>query len=309
MQIPPSRVAEILRTAPHLARAPRRYVVNRRIAKLRAELRREIDIHMQPCMVLLDEVVQFFIHFERCQYSRQLTSESAQFAQQISRIRSDAISVRELIVLGQEAPAHVLARSFVEDIELAMAFAIDSDFSASYSKADDQTAFWRSQIGYGKIYSKVIEFFRGAGGDLAETESRIAYHKGVKDACSSHVHSASHSTMRSAFVPLLSHPGMFKVGGLGGLSDGLPRLCLFLAEETHVFSSCCIKLLIKPNPPSALAGYGLTGVFGDVIASAHLLQELCLQYFDDLQSQYDVAESPEIEKQSSLQSEKESSSN
>jgi hypothetical protein len=163
-------------------------------------------------MVLLDEAVQFFVHFERYQYSRPLTTESSLFAQQVSRLRSDAISVREVIVLGQEAPANVLIRSFVEDIELAMAFAIDPSFAAAYSEADDQTAFWRNQIAYGRIYAKVSEFLQRGGSEAAEVESRITYHKQVKDALSGHVHSARHSTLRAAAAPSLSHPGMFHLG-------------------------------------------------------------------------------------------------
>jgi hypothetical protein len=63
---------------------------------------------------------------------------------------------------------------------------------------------------------------------------------------------------------------------------------LFLAEEAYVFSSCCIKLFIQPNPPPALANYEPTGILGDVIASAHMLQELYCEYGDDLHSHYEA---------------------
>lgn len=288
MRIPRARVTEILATTPGYKRAPRRHDINRLTAKLRADLYKQIAKHMQPCMLLLDEVVQFFIHFERYQYSRKLTAESSLFAQQISRLRSDVISIRELITLGQEVPALVLARAFVEDIELAMAFAIDPDFAVSYSAADDQTAFWKSQIAYGKIYSRVEAFIQQACLPAEEVESHIAYHKAVKSSLSGHVHSARHSIIRSAAVPSLVRPGMFHLGQLGALSAHLPSLCLFLADEAYMFSACCIKLFIKPNPPHAFMNYKLTGVLDDVIASAHLLQELHCQYMEDLRSYYDA---------------------
>lgn len=238
-------------------------------------------------MILLDEVVQFFIHFERHLYSRKLTEASSQFAQQISRLRSDVIAIREVVAIGQEAPASVLARAFVEGVELAMALAIDETFSRTYASAEDQTAFWKRQIGYGKIYPRVEAFMKGAGDAPEEIGEHIARHKAVKDGLSGHVHSARYSALRSVAVPSISHPGMFHIGGLGALSAHLPRLCMLVADETHVFSGCCINLIIKPGPPAALENTRPTGVFGNVIASAHLIQQLLLEYGDQLSRHYE----------------------
>lgn len=287
MKIPRSRIREILAAAPRFTRKPRHLDLPRLLRRLREDLRTKLAEHMQPCMVLLDESVQFFIHFERHLYSKKLTSASSQFALQISRLRSDAIAIRETIAIGQEAAASVLARAFLEGIELAMALAVDESFAKSYSETDDQSAFWRRQIGYGNIYRMVEEFLSRAGLQPSDIDSVIRYHKQVKDALSAHVHGAPHSALRSAAIPSISHPGLLHVNSLGELSAHLPMICLFVATTTQTFSGGCIKLIIKPNPPAAFAATTTTGRLSDAIASAHLIQELLAQYGDDIQNHYD----------------------
>ena len=283
MRIPRAQLAQLVASAPRLGRAPRRHYIGRLTNKLRSDIRVAIAKHMQPWMLLLDETVQFFIHFERYQYSRRLTGESSPFALQVSRLRSCALAIRELVALGQEAPAHVLARAFVEDVELAMALAADPAFAIQYSNATDESAFWKKYIGYGKINARVEQFLRRAGGTAEQIDEHIGLHKQVKNSLSGHVHTASYSSFRAAIVPSLSHPGMFHFRELGALSAHLPRLCLFLANETHVFSACCINLFIRPDAPAALMSYKPTGLLGDAVASAHVLQKLLANYGGELE--------------------------
>lgn len=290
MQIPRSHIAQIIANAPRVTRAPKRHHIARLIEKLRSKLKVNISKHMQPCMILVDEAVQFFVHFERHVHSQNLTKTSSQFAGQVSRLRSDVIAIREVIAVGQAAAAAVLVRAFVEGVEMAMALAIDDALSSAYAEADDQTAFWRHEIGYGKIYPRVEAFLKRAGDTREETQEHIARHRAVKDSLSGHVHSARHSAMQSAFVPSISHPGMFHFGELGALSAQLPGLCLVVANETYVFSECCISMIIKPNPPKALENTRMpTGVFGDVVASGLVIRELLLKYGNDIQEHYEAA--------------------
>ena len=98
---------------------PVRLNISRRIHTLRSKIAREIDRHMQGWKVLLDESVQFWILFERLQHSRRFNKRTSVFAMQLAKLRSTVISIREVILLGQDIPAHTLTRAFVEDIEVA----------------------------------------------------------------------------------------------------------------------------------------------------------------------------------------------
>jgi hypothetical protein len=287
MRIPRSRQKEILATAQRFLRPPRRHDIGKLLEKLHDELKLKIAKHMQPAMLLLDESVQFFIHLERHLLSKKLTKTASPFAQQVSRLRSDVIGMRAVIALGQEAPAAVLARAFVEGTELAMALAANSAFSDQYFDAKDQSSFWRSSIGYGKIYPHVEAFLRLAGGTEENVSDRIAHHKAVKDALSGNVHAASFSAMRSLAPPSLSHPGVFHFRELGAASAHLPRLCLLIADETQVFSACCLTLLIRPDAPEALKHPKPTAILGDVVASAHMLQTLLSEFGEQLATHYE----------------------
>lgn len=288
MRIPPARSREALAAAPRFLRKPRRHNIEQLLKRLHAELRPEILKHMQPAMLLLDESVQFFIHFERHLLSRKLTKSSSIFTQQIARLRSDVIAFRAVVALGQEAPAAVLARAFVEGVELAMSLAVDREFSDRYFETSDDSSFWRASIGYGKIYSRVEAFLRLAGGTDEMIAERIAHHKATKDALSGHVHAASFSAMRSLAAPSLSHPGSFHIGALGAASAHLPKLCLLVADETQVFSACCLSLLIRPDAPEALKHQKPKAELGDVVASAHVLQTLLVEYGNQLADHYDT---------------------
>jgi hypothetical protein len=236
---------------------------------------------MQPWMMLLDEAVRFFIYLERYQYSRKKGPELTPFLLQLSRLRSDVLSIRELICLGQEASAHTVARSFIDGIELAMALAEDPAFAVRYGDAEDETKFWRDQIAYGRIYAVVERFLRRGGSD-EQARSYVATHKAIKNALSGHVHGASFSALRSGIVPSIAQPEMFHVGEIGCLSAHMPRLCKLIADETHIFAACCINTFIKPKPPPVFAGYRLTKKLADAVTSAHVLQELLLEHGDNL---------------------------
>jgi hypothetical protein len=284
MRIPREEISSLIASTPKIcAQRPSRAKVNRLVDELRLELRRDIDRHMQPWMVLLDEAVRFFVYFERYQYSRKLSRNTSPFALQLSRIRSDVLSLRELIALGQEGPAHTIARCFVDGIELAMALAEDPAFAVAYTEAEDESEFWKRHIGYGKIYGRVESFFRRTGGTVDQASEHISRHKEVKNALSGHVHIASYSAFRSAAVPSITHPGMLHMGALGSLSIHMPRLCHFIADETHIFAACCINAFIRPNPPPVFANYRPTKKLHDAVASAHVLQELLARHGDTME--------------------------
>lgn len=284
MRISRKELSSIVASTPIIrTQRPARANVNRLTDQLRSRLRRDMEQHMQPWMVLLDEAVRFFVYLERYQYTRKLARETSPFALQLSRLGSDVLSIRELISIGQEAPAYAIARSFVDGVELAMAIAEDPSFAVAYSEAEDNLAFWKKRIGFGQIYSTVERFLLRTGGSATEASQHIARHKAVKNALSGHVHIAPYSALRSGLIPSISHPGMFHIGELGCLSTHMPQLCMLIAEETHTFAACCINAFIKPNPPLVFSEYRPTKKLHDTVASAHVLQELLARHGHQLE--------------------------
>ncbi|WP_454677222.1 hypothetical protein [Achromobacter marplatensis] len=284
IRIKRAEISSILHSAPKLAtRRSARTAIDRLTTEMRAELKAEIDKSMQPFMVLMDEAVRLFIFLERHQFSLKLGPGVNAFAFQLSRLRSDALSIRELITLGQEAAAHSLARSFFDCIELAMAVAEDPAFAAAYEASENEEDFWRKHIAFGRIYPRVERFIAKASGSAEEAKYRVSRHRAVKGGLSGHVHIAPWSTFRTGVVPLLSRPGMLSIGATGALSAHFPSLCLLIADEAHLFSACCINILTKPDPPQVFAQYRPSRKLNDVVSCTHVLQELLVRHGDALE--------------------------
>jgi hypothetical protein len=248
-----------------------------------------IASQMSGPFFLLEEAVRFMLAFEEYQFSRELTKESSPFALHTTRLRADLLSIRVLIAMGQETSALALSRVFVEDLEIAMALAIDPQFAVVYFESSDKDEFWSSQVGYGKLYPRVRMFLERGGGDYESTGEKIDHHRRMKTFLSGHVHPSSSAAFRTAFPPSLEHPGHMARRPLGYVSDNLAPLCLYIAEEVRVFSACCINMFIKPGPPPAFANYEPSGLMDDFLTAANVLQELGMKYHDDLWAQHGVA--------------------
>lgn len=240
-------------------------------------------------MVLLDEAIRFLLAFEKFQFAQGLTADRREFALHTVRLRSDALSVREMITLGQESAALALARIFFEDIEIAMALAIDPPFALAYGEATHDSDFWSKQIGYGRIYPRVRSFLQAGVGATDVVNHKLQHHKDLKSFLSGHIHPTTSAAFRAAFPPSLEHPGMFGNRPLGSLGSNLRPLCLTLADEVHMFAACCINMFIRPNPPPAFSGYKPSAEMDEFIAAAHVLQELVVKYLDQLWDKYNEA--------------------
>lgn len=283
MRINAKEIAFLLEKAPKLSKQrPSRTRVNRLVDTLRLKIRHDIDQHMQPWMVLLDESLRFFIYLERYEYSLKPKASRLAFAHQISRVRSDILGLRELISLGQEGPAHAISRCFLDGIELAMALAEDISFAEAYMDNNDDTEFWKQKIGYVHIYKRVGRFLQKVGETSEQITHYIERHKALKNQLSGHIHNASFSAFRSAAIPSLEYPGMLVVGSLGSLSIHMPNLCYLIADETQRFSAYCINSFVSSTPLPVFSNYRPTKKLNDVLASAHIVQELLLRYSKEL---------------------------
>ncbi|MBS7806088.1 hypothetical protein [Variovorax sp. PCZ-1] len=286
MRISKREIAEIVREAGAMGIHGKRLDVSKTIDNLRDKLRLDIESHMQPYMVLLTEAVQSLIHLEQHLFSRPLNQDSSPFALQISRVRSEAVALQQVIAIGQEAAAGVLGRSLFEAIEVAMAVSIDDDFSRRFLCDEDQDKFWKSHIGYGHIYKKVSAFLVATGDSPEEVTAYIDFHKQIKNLLSGHVHSANRLAFRSACVPALANPGNFTIGQLGALSIHAPHLCLIVAEEISLFTRKCLVLTIIPEPPVPFAHNKPRRSFDAFLISVYVLQSLMTKYGPELHERY-----------------------
>lgn len=274
-RIEPEEIQSVLAKSVHF---PKRLLsVDHTIRSLRRTIRAEIYGHMQPWALLLDESVRFFVNFERLQRTRQFTKVTSTFAMQIGRLRSLVLSIRELVYLGQESPGHALARVFLDDLELAAVMIDDPDFALQYMnehEAHDEQAFWKQNIGYGRIYPRYYNFLVRAGWTTRAAARQIRIHRATKNVLSGHVHPSPATTFRGLASRSWTHPGLIAIDTLGHTSRHMPGLCIFVAGETRYFGAAVVNLFLKDEPPLALRDYKRKGVVSHVVASTMILQEL-----------------------------------
>jgi hypothetical protein len=259
-----------------------RISLSRMVAGVRRKVKRQLAADLALPVLLLEEALRFVIAFENFQHTRKLSANLAAFVLQLGRVRSDLLAIRELIYLGQETSALAVARVFVEDIEITMAAAIDSEFALGYSEAPDREAFWMKNIGYGKIYPYVQRFVEGGRGTREQVEAKLEHHRALKTFLSNHVHPNISSAFRTVFPAILDRPGLFAFRPLGTAGENFGPLCCFIAEEIHGFAACCINMFIGKNPPPALAGYIPNSELNEALGYAHVLQELSTAHVDEL---------------------------
>lgn len=282
MRIERTTLLEIIKRAPALDRVPQRADLSKEILDLRAKIAKQSDQYIQPWLVLIDESLQFFVQFEKYQFAKPLKSNAVSFAILISKIKRDLVSIRELLLIGQDATSLIVARTFVEDLEIAMALALDSELCKAYSSNNDNSEFWNKNIGYGRVYDKMERFLLECGTSHDRAVAAVQQHREIKKFCSESTHGGMTSSLRSAFSPSLTEPDMFHHLSLGALSANTPKLCLFIAEECHMFSGSIIKSITGRKPLHLFRSYQPTSELFDAFASAYVLQELVVRYGEKL---------------------------
>ena len=259
--------------------------VPRELNALRQRLNRQRDEHLQPWFVLLDEGIQFFIQFERYLYEVPLSSNLTSYAVTISRLKRDLVSIRELLALGQDMAANVLARTFIENIEIAMALALDAATCEAFAHATDMNAFWNKHIGYGRVYEQMLQY--AAACDIEEARARqlVERHREAKRLFSDSTHGGRDSSLFTAFSPSLTNSKEVHFLSLGAHTYHTRFLALFVAQETHAFAGSMVKGTMSRNPLHLYKNFKPTGRFMNAAASAHVLQELLARYEAQLESQ------------------------
>lgn len=258
--------------------------ISREMDALRERLTAQRDKHLQPWFVLLDESIQFFIQFERYLYEVPPSSNLMGYAITVSRLKRDAISIRELLAIGQDISANVLARTFVENIEIAMALALSAETCKAFAGTNDMNAFWNKHIGYGRVYEQMLQYAAACDVDETHATQLVERHREAKKHFSDSTHGGRDSSLFGAFSPSLTNPEEVHFLSLGAHTWKTQFLALFVAQETQAFAGSMVKGTMRPNPLHLYKGFTASGRFMNAAASAHVLQELLGRHEELLQA-------------------------
>lgn len=251
----------------------------------RERLTKRIDEHLQPWFVLLDESIQFFVQFERALYEYPLSSHLTGFAVTVSKLKRDVISIRELLAIGQDMTARVLTRTFIEDIEIAMALALSAETCEAFATTHDTNEFWNKHVGYGKVYDKVHQYLLACGIEEARAASFVDRHREAKKMFSESAHGGRRSSLMSAFSPSLTNREEVHFLSLGALTYATAQLALFVAQETHAFAGSVVNGVMVSEPLHLYCDFPITDRHMNAVGSAYVLQELLIRYEDELENE------------------------
>lgn len=284
MKIEVAVVEELVREAERFQQAAivpadcGRIDVDRELTQLRLRLRCEIQEQLQPWFVLLDESIQYFVQFERFLYEVSLSRTLTAYAVTVSKLKRDVISIRELLAIGQDMAARVLARTFVEDIEIAMALALSPETCEAFSATSDTNEFWNRHIGYGRVYDKIRDYLLACGVEETRTDLLVERHRDAKKMFSETTHGGRNSAVMSAFPPSLSDRSQVHFLSLGAVTYATAELALFVAQEAHAFAGSVVKGTLQTRPLHLFEEFEVTGRHMNAVSSAYVLQELLAKY-------------------------------
>lgn len=258
--------------------------VPRELNALRQRLKVQHEEHLQPWFVLLDESVQFFIQFERYLYEVPLSSNLAAYAVTISKLKRDLVAIRELLAFGQDMAANVLSRTFIENIEIAMALALDAATCEAFAHTTDTNSFWNKHIGYGRVYEQMLRYSAACDVEEERATQLVERHKEAKKLFSDSTHGGRDSSLFTAFSPSLKNSEEVHFLSLGAHTYHTQFLALFVVQETQAFAGSIVKGTMSRSPLHLYKGFKPTGRFMNAAASAHVLQELLARYEARLES-------------------------
>ncbi|MDH5471644.1 MAG: hypothetical protein OEY61_02220 [Gammaproteobacteria bacterium] len=260
--------------------------IDKELIRLRSSTRRLASKHLQLWIILIDEGIHFLIHLERLLATRDKMGVTRfNLLTLIAKLKSLAISFRELILLGQADSSRLLLRGFIETSDITLPAMADPIFCAEYAEDNpehDDNKFWKNKIAYGKIYPVIKSALKKADFEDDQIDSLIQWKKNWKSQLSGAVHAASWSSFQSCLIPSLSEPGMFVEHPFGHLSAYSPELCNVIIQELLILSSTFEGLLVSTNMPSHLKGYPTGPEYASTLSSSNTMHEFFYKFYDDL---------------------------
>jgi hypothetical protein len=237
--------------------------------------------HLSPWLLVFDETLQCCLQFEgfvRVAHEASAIPAALLLARRICAVLG---GVRHLVVAGLEEPAAVLGRSALESLDLCIVCIADQDFAARFlalANDFDANAFWKAEVGYGRIRQK-LQAIRSA---LQYDEAQLAELDQLRSALqlefSESVHSGSRAVLRAAVVPSLKHRGMWSQEFLGHVSRRSPYLLSWLSLEVHKFAENVFSIMHEKLPGAVLANAPVAPETEGFLVSCMTLQALIVTY-------------------------------
>lgn len=260
--------------------------IDSHITRLRNSTRRLANKHLLKWIVLIDQGIHFLIHFDRLTQTKVKGGIKLLNLWAISsKLKSLAISFRELTLLGQADSSRIILRVFLETSDLFIISLANIDFCENYAPDDpdhNDSDFWKRNIAYGKVYSQLHDALLKANYEEDFIEKYINWKKNLKSELSGSVHSASWSTYQACLIPSLSKPGMIIGSSLGHLSAHSPALCRILIEDMLIISEAFQEIINNKNTPVHLRGFPTGNEYASVFASIVTFRTFFDEFYDDL---------------------------
>lgn len=254
-------------------------------------------------MALTDESLHFLLsvyrfaeeHVEKVPKER--VKSAVAFRSLLARMCALTVAVRRLVVAGLEDAARPIIRSWLETLDLAIVVLADEEFAKRYSSAVDDAdydanAFWRAEVGYGRLTKRLVRLLDESVMPIEFKEHFFATRKLVKDKLSESVHSSLPSALFFEVIPSMSQPGLYNRSILGHVSANSPSLLTLIIEEVHIFGITFHKLLTRSDPPSLLSNVKLVIDTSSLHTAFFTLQELVERYSEVLSPPSEPASEP-----------------
>ncbi|MGW9128862.1 hypothetical protein ACWGPW_28370, partial [Paenibacillus chitinolyticus] len=175
--------------------------------------------------------------------------ESVVFTIYISRLCNLLVSIRRLVISGFEEPARIISRSIIETIDIILVALFDKDFSTQlYEVLDNnycEDKFWKENIAYGKINSKMKKLIEECDVDHNFKQSYLKNKKELKNLFSNSVHSSIIASRNSLFLPSLKHNKMYEKAIFGGISSETNKHLIMIFLEIESFSYFLLFFIIE----------------------------------------------------------------
>lgn len=202
-------------------------------------------------LFLLGLATSCLLLFTRFVGERKMNTRSAAFISQLHRSVNCLIAMRLLLTNGLEETCRPITRNYLESLDISLACLVDHEFAVQLFGGDvDFDSFWKSSIGYGKVYQYIRTAVLLAGLSDEEAEEHIEYRKAQKTLLSSSVHGDDAGAFRSMAPPPLGYPDMLSTEPHGVVSAHTANHVAAVIGETYKHLSLVLKILMSEDGPA-----------------------------------------------------------
>ncbi|ABR48417.1 hypothetical protein Amet_2259 [Alkaliphilus metalliredigens QYMF] len=193
------------------------------------------------------------------------------------------ISIRELLLMGQDDNALCLFRVFMEACELGVVSLFEDNFTEYIELQDDpvnQKKFWSRNIAKGNIYVVLKKILDSIDFPEDMKNSYINVHRQRKDYISGSIHLNAGSILRGSTVPSYIHKDYFVSSTLGHVSLQAPSIYYGVLDELYYFSLVLTQSVRAENIPNLFRDMAEHNEYRFAIKSLLYFQEV-YNRFDD----------------------------